>query len=73
MALVRIEPDFTSEEAAEWVYEFVSDLFEHLDFEDCVGAVNGEVLRKALLSQVYCLEHRSHDTVAEAAIDRLAT
>jgi hypothetical protein len=71
MTLVRIEPDMTGKEASDWVYEFIADLFEHLDFEACVGVVNGEVLKEDLLSQAFHLEHASCENVAEAAVERL--
>jgi len=71
MALVRIEPDMTGREASDWVYEFTADLFEHLDFEACMGVVNGEVLKEDLLSQVFHLEHASCENVMEAALDAL--
>jgi hypothetical protein len=71
MALIRVEPDFTAKEADEWVYEFVADLFEHLEFDKCVGLVNGELVKEELQSQVFHMAFQSSENLTEAAIHRL--
>ena len=66
--MLMIERNYTSKEASEWLTGLVFNVFEHLDFETCIGLLNGEVIEDELTEQVESLSRREADGIVVAAL-----